>query len=206
MLKKCFLVFCAAALFLTGCGKASQKQKAKYRIGVSIPAATHGWSAGVIWHAEQVRDQLQKENPDADIIVKTHPDTMTGNRGGYFTGLVPHDNIYTQTEPINPISLIKYVDKVYVCTTQFGFEALMCGKDVRVFGMPFYANWGLTQDELTCERRTNTRTLEEVFYLAYIAYSHYVHPETKQIIEIEEAMDYLLQLRDEYMELKRGNK
>lgn len=147
-----------------------------------------------------------KENPDADIIVKTHPDTMTGNRGGYFTGLVPHDNIYTQTEPINPISLIKYVDKVYVCTTQFGFEALMCGKDVRVFGMPFYANWGLTQDELTCERRTNTRTLEEVFYLAYIAYSHYVHPETKQIIEIEEAMDYLLQLRDEYMELKRGNK
>jgi ribose transport system substrate-binding protein len=74
MLKKCFLVFCAAALFLTGCGKASQKQKAKYRIGVSIPAATHGWSAGVIWHAEQVRDQLQKENPDAEILITTCTD------------------------------------------------------------------------------------------------------------------------------------
>ena len=74
MLKKCFLVFCAAALFLTGCGKASQKQKAKYKIGVSIPAATHGWSAGVIWHAEQVRDQLQKENPDAEILITTCTD------------------------------------------------------------------------------------------------------------------------------------
>lgn len=147
-----------------------------------------------------------KENPDADIIVKTHPDTMTGNRGGYYTGLKQHDNIYTQTEPINPISLIKYVDKVYVCTTQFGFEALMCGKEVRVFGMPFYAGWGLTQDEQICERRTNKRSLEEIFYLAYILYSYYINPETKQVCEIEDAMDYLLDLREEYRQLKEGNK
>ena len=37
-------------------------------------------------------------------------DTMSGTREGYYTGLKPHDNVYTQTEPINPISLIKYVD------------------------------------------------------------------------------------------------
>ncbi len=139
-----------------------------------------------------------KENPDADIIIKTHPDTMTGRRGGYFTGLKAHDNIYTQTEPINPISLIKYVDKVYVCTTQFGFEALMCGKEVHVFGMPFYSGWGLTVDEQTCERRTNTRSLEEIFYITYILYSHYINPETKQKCELEEAMEYLLGLREEY--------
>ena len=137
------------------------------------------------------------ENPDADIIVKTHPDTIAG-AGGYYKELQPHDNIYTQTEPINPISLIKYVDKVYVCTTQFGFEALMCGKEVHVFGMPFYAGWGLTHDRLKCERRTNTRSLEEVFYIAYIIYSHYVNPEKECCCEIEEAMDYLLKLRDEY--------
>ena len=143
-----------------------------------------------------------KENPNADIIVKTHPDTITGNVGGYYTKLKTHDNIYTQTSPINPISLIKYVDKVYVCSTQFGFEALMCGKDVRVFGMPFYAGWGLTEDEQICERRTNQRSLEEVFYLAYIVYSHYVNPETGKRCEIEEAMDYLLKLREEYLNTK----
>lgn len=137
------------------------------------------------------------ENPDADIIVKTHPDTIAG-AGGYYKGLKAFDNIYTQTEPINPISLIKYVDKVYVCTTQFGFEALMCGKEVHVFGMPFYAGWGLTHDRQKCERRTNTRTLEEVFYIAYIMYTYYVNPDKKCRCEIEEAMDYLLKLRDEY--------
>jgi capsular polysaccharide export protein len=151
---------------------------------------------------EKMLECAIKENPDADIIVKTHPDTMTGNRGGYYTGLKQHDNIYTQTEPINPISLIKYVDKVYVCSTQFGFEALMCGKEVRVFGMPFYAGWGLTNDEQTCPRRTNKRSLEEIFYLAYIVYSFYVNPETQKECEIEEAMDYLLKLREEYVNSK----
>lgn len=137
------------------------------------------------------------ENPNADIIIKTHPDTIAG-AGGYYKGLKAHDNIYTQTEAINPISLIKYVDKVYVCTTQFGFEALMCGKEVHVFGMPFYAGWGLTNDRQKCERRTNTRTLEEVFYIAYIMYSYYVNPDKQCRCEIEDAMDYLLKLREEY--------
>lgn len=144
------------------------------------------------------------ENPDADIIVKTHPDTMSGNRGGYFTGLKQHDNVYPLTEPINPISLIEYCDKVYVCTTQFGMEALMCNKEVHVFGVPFYQGWGLTIDEQICERRTNKRTVEELFYIAYIMYSHYVNPETKSRCEIEEAMDYLLKLRDEYFRESTG--
>ena len=143
-----------------------------------------------------------KENPDADIIVKTHPDTMTGKKGGYYTELKEHDNIYLQKTPINPISLIKYVDKVYVCSTQLGFEALMCGKEVHTFGMPFYAGWGLTVDAQTCNRRHNTRTLEEIFYIAYIMYSYYVNPNTNKVCEIEDAIDYLLKLREEYKTYK----
>ncbi len=141
------------------------------------------------------------ENPDADIIIKTHPDALakgTERKGGYYSHIVPHDNVYTITETINPISLIKSVDKVYVCTTQLGFEALMCGKEVHTFGMPFYAGWGLTHDYLTCARRTHVRSLEEIFYIAYIMYSFYVNPDRKCRCEIEEAMDYLLKLREEY--------
>ncbi len=134
------------------------------------------------------------ENPDADIIIKTHPDTIAGKKG-YYTNIEECDNIYKQTEAINPISLIQYVDKVYVCTSQFGFEALMCKKEVHVFGMPFYAGWGLTHDRQVCERRSNRRTLEEVFYLAYITYSWYVNPKTNSICEIEESMDYLIKAR-----------
>ena len=138
-----------------------------------------------------------KENPDADIIIKTHPDTIAG-AGGYYTFLKQKRNIYLQTTPINPISLIQYCDKVYVCTTQFGFEALMCNKEVHVYGMPFYAGWGLTVDYQKCERRTNKRSLEEIFYIAYIMYSFYVNPEKQCRCEIENAMEYLINLRNEY--------
>ena len=138
-----------------------------------------------------------KYNPNADIILKTHPDTKTG-ASGYYVNIKPHDNIYLMTDPINPISLLKYVDEIYVCTSQFGFEALMCGKKVHVYGMPFYAGWGITDDRIKCKRRTNTRTLEEIFYIFYIMYTYYVNPDKKCRCEIEEAMDYLLKLRDEY--------
>lgn len=140
-----------------------------------------------------------KENPNADIIVKIHPDTIAG-AGGYYSNLKEENNIFIQKDPINPISLLKYVDKVYVCTSQLGFEALMCGKEVCVFGMPFYAGWGLTKDHQTLERRNNKRSLEELFFITYIMYSFYVNPIKKASCEIEEAMDYLLNVRRDYFE------
>ena len=147
-----------------------------------------------------------KENPGADIIVKTHPDAIapgTKRPLGYYSTLEERDNLYILREPINPISLIKYVDKVYVCTTQFGFEALMCGKEVHTFGMPFYAGWGLTIDKLKNPRRTAKRTLEEIFYIAYIKNTRYVDPVAQKPCSIERAIEYLIDLRVEYQEYKK---
>ena len=108
------------------------------------------------------------------------------------------DNVYTYTRPINPISLVQYVDKVYVVTSQLGYEALMCNKEVHVFGMPFYAGWGVTHDRQVCSRRTHKRSVEEIFYITYILYSFYVNPEKQVPCEIEEAIDILISLREEY--------
>ena len=149
------------------------------------------------------REMLQaavRENPTSDIIVKTHPDTLaTGSqrKRGYYSYLRAEGNVHLLTTPINPIALLKTCDKVYVCSTQLGFEALLCGKEVHVFGMPFYAGWGLTVDALTCPRRTMRRSLEEIFYIAYILCSHYINPETGRRCEIEAAMAYLLKLREQ---------
>ncbi|MDB5045838.1 MAG: monosaccharide transporter substrate-binding protein family [Deinococcus sp.] len=46
----------------------------KQIIGVSIPSADHGWTAGVVYHANQAKAQLQKLYPTAQIIVKTAKD------------------------------------------------------------------------------------------------------------------------------------
>lgn len=142
-----------------------------------------------------------KENYNADIIIKTHPDALVKNSERakcYYSSEDIKENVYLMAEEINPISLLEIVDKVYVCTSQLGFEALMMGKEVHVFGMPFYAGYGLTIDYQKCERRKNNRTLEEIFYITYINYSYYVNPEKEERCEIEEAIDYLIKLRRKY--------
>lgn len=65
MKKHVFLSIALAAIaFLSGCGN---KEKAKQlKIGVSIPAATHGWSGGVVWEAEQNKI---KNASKAEIII-----------------------------------------------------------------------------------------------------------------------------------------
>lgn len=47
---------------------------AETTIGVSIPAADHGWTAGVVYHANRVAEKLEAAYPDLDVIVKTSPD------------------------------------------------------------------------------------------------------------------------------------
>lgn len=141
-----------------------------------------------------------EENPDADIIIKTHPETVNGARSGYYSNLESTGNVHIITSPINPISLINYAEKVYVCTSQFGFEALMCNKEVHVFGIPFYAGWGLTKDRQNCSRRTHKRSLEELFFITYILYSIYIDPEKKYRCEIETAINYIIDLRNRYFQ------
>jgi ribose transport system substrate-binding protein len=43
-------------------------------IAVSIPAADHGWTGGVVFHAERVAKLLEASHPGLKIVVKTSPD------------------------------------------------------------------------------------------------------------------------------------
>lgn len=49
----------------------------KKTIGVSIPAADHGWTAGVVFHAERIAKKLMEEHPGLNVIVKTSPDAAS---------------------------------------------------------------------------------------------------------------------------------
>lgn len=40
-------------------------------IGVSIPAATHGWAGGLNWHAEAAKTRLEKLHPTVKIVIAT---------------------------------------------------------------------------------------------------------------------------------------
>lgn len=143
-------------------------------------------------------ERAKRENPDADILVKTHPDTMAGKKAGkkgYFQDIRESGNVYKITFPINPYSLMEICDKVYVCSSGMGMEALMAGKEVHVFGMPFYAGWGLTIDDQHLERRTNKRTLEELFYIFYCMYTHWVNPNKGEKTSLDNVIDSMVSMR-----------
>ncbi|TNC64894.1 substrate-binding domain-containing protein [Rubellimicrobium roseum] len=58
-----------AALIAT----AATAQDGKTVIAVSIPAATHGWTGGVVYHAEQAEQEIEAAFPDIDVVLKTSP-------------------------------------------------------------------------------------------------------------------------------------
>ena len=83
-----------------------------------------------------------------------------------------------------------------MCTSQFGFEALLAGKRVTTYGVPFYSNWGVTIDKQKVPRRQNNRTIEEIFYIFYVLYTFWFNPETNNSSTIEQVIDYMIKLRD----------
>ena len=139
------------------------------------------------------------ENQDSDIFIKIHPDVKaSGTLRGYYSDYKEHDNIHVINDDVNPITLLNSVDVVYVCTSQMGFEALISGKKVKCFGMPFYAGWGVTEDYVKLTRRTQKRSVEEIFFAAYIMYTNYVDPFNGTKIEIEDAINKIIELRECY--------
>lgn len=148
------------------------------------------------------------ENPDAEIIIKTHPDVITGKKNGCFSLDKKNKRIRIISELINPISLIKQVDSVYVATSQLGFEALLLGKLVVCFGVPFYAGWGVTDDRAdkqlpVFQRRNISRSINEIFTASYILYSHYIHPDTRAPCQLEEIIEYF-KLQYKYFVINQG--
>ncbi|MDB5658154.1 MAG: putative transporter, periplasmic solute-binding protein [Cypionkella sp.] len=64
------LVTAASILAMAATGAFAQDKKV---IAVSIPAATHGWTGGVVYHAEQAEKEIEAAFPNIDVIVKTSP-------------------------------------------------------------------------------------------------------------------------------------
>lgn len=150
-------------------------------------------------NADNVNVELLKvarrNNPDAYIIYKPHPDVSSGLRKGAVDRSEMLRYVDAVIEDVDIIDLIEQCDQVETMTSLSGFEALLRGKDVVVHGLPFYAGWGLTRDFTISPRRTRLRSIDELIYLALIRYSRYVDPSTFRLCEPESLIDALQQLR-----------
>lgn len=140
--------------------------------------------------AELVQAAL-RERPDAEIIVKTHPDVVSGHKGSGPARVLQHARVRLVTAAANPIAMLEQVDEVYVMTSLLGFEALLMGLPVTCFGAPFYSGWGVTQDRVPVPRRTARRSVEQIFAAAYLLYARYIDPVTGEPAEIERVIEHI---------------
>ena len=141
------------------------------------------------------------ENPDAILWIKIHPDVLTGKKQGHLTEYLSDENVRILSENINPITLLRKMDKVYTATSQMGFEACMMRKNVVVFGVPWYAGWGITDDrhpdvsKLQADNRRREATLTEVFAASYLQYCRYLNPYTNERGDIFDVIHYLVNMQ-----------
>jgi capsular polysaccharide export protein len=140
------------------------------------------------WTNNDLVRLARKENPDAEIIYKPHPDVLTGRRAIQSN---PNEIAHLAKVIVEPLSLVdsfQTVDHVYTITSLSGFEALLRGIPVTTVGAPFYSGWGLTDDRQVTNRRTRKLTIEEIFAGAYILYPRYVDPYSKESLSLKETI------------------
>jgi capsular polysaccharide export protein len=165
---------------------------------ILIADQTKGDASISLGHADErsfkrMLDAALQENPDKTILIKIHPEVAAGIKQGHFElkNLRTNPRIKLLTDDVHPVGLIENADAIYTVTSQIGFEGLLWDKPVRVFGMPFYAGWGLTQDEQERPERRSNIDLTQLIHAALIKYPRYIDPETLQPCEVEYLIDWI---------------
>jgi len=130
----------------------------------------------------------QQENPGARIVIKTHPETAGGHRPGHFGPEHTGDRISLCTVPVSPWTLMEGAVAVYTVSSQLGFESILAGHRPQVFGQPFYAGWGLSEDRTPVDRRQRRLTRAQLVAGALILYPRWYDPYRDRLCGLEDVL------------------
>jgi len=135
--------------------------------------------------------QAREDHPTARLLIKTHPETTLGLRAGHFGPEDEGAGVSLLTAPVSPRGLLDGAIAVYTVSSQLGFEAVLAGHRPKVFGQPFYAGWGLTDDRTPPPRRKRVLTRTQLFAGAMILAPHWFDPCRDRLASFEEALNQL---------------
>ncbi|MEM7471327.1 MAG: capsular polysaccharide biosynthesis protein [Pseudomonadota bacterium] len=133
----------------------------------------------------------QQDHPGARILIKSHPDTVAGFRDGHFGPEHLNERMELVTARYSPQQLFAGAIAVYTVSSGMGFEAILAGHKPVVFGQPFYAGWGLTEDHQPIDRRQRRLTRAQLFAGAMMLYPKWYDPYRDRLCEIEQVIDTL---------------
>ena len=147
----------------------------------------------------------RKAEPEAFIVYKPHPDVLAGGRLGELGDAMESLADLVVTDAALP-ELLGHVDELHTLCSLSGFEALLRGVSVVTYGLPFYAGWGLTRDQLLEHpellpadfdlaafraRRWRQLGLDELVAGVLLQYPVYVDPCTGDRVNAETAVAVL---------------
>lgn len=183
------------------------KQKKLLIVGQVEDDLSIKYCGSVITTNQDLIARVRQDNPQAYLLYKPHPDVEMGLRMGKVHQVVLSlvDAVATDVS-IN--DCLMWVDEVHTISSQTGFEALLRGKTVVCYGLPFYAGWGLTVDKdinqspkcAYLARRQKKRdkacnntilTMEQLLYMVLIDYPLYRLPNGYGLAQVEQVIAYL---------------
>ncbi len=145
-----------------------------------------------------------EENPGQAIVVKTHPETAAGHRAGHFGPQDASPLVALVAAPVDPWTLMAGATAVYTVSSGLGFEAILAGHKPRVFGTPWYAGWGLTEDTEIFPRRSRRLTRVQAFAAAMLLYPTWYDPHHDQLCGVEQVLGALEARARAFREDRRG--
>ncbi|MFM2388638.1 MAG: hypothetical protein RLZZ437_193, partial [Pseudomonadota bacterium] len=135
----------------------------------------------------QMLAAARADHPGKRLVIKTHPETVGGYRAGHF---VPADGDVL-TAPVSPWAVLAGAAAVYTVSSQLGWEAVLAGHRPVVFGQPWYAGWGVTDDRAPVARRGRVLTAQQMFAAAMILMPVWYDPCRDRLTTLEGAIDQM---------------
>ena len=140
------------------------------------------------------------ENPGSPVLIKGHPETRLGRRPGYLDrGLIEEararnpavadavaaGRLSLFTDAVPPRDLAAVARRIYAVSSLLGFETLIAGASVSLFGKSFYAGWGLTDDRMPATGRRGAVPLVCLIAAAYRDYLTFMCPQHRRPCSID---------------------
>ena len=132
------------------------------------------------------------DHPGAPILVRSHPETSAGLRPGHLHASDLRVGETFCDQPVSPWRLVEGARAVYAVSSQLAFEAMLAGHRPVLFGRPFYAGWGLSDDRSPPARPGRVPVpVEQLFAASHLLAPTWYDPCRDRLTDFHGAVDQL---------------
>lgn len=136
-------------------------------------------------------EAARAEHPGRPLVIRTHPETAARLRKGHFSAADLRPGEMLCHWPVSPWRLVEEAAAVYAVSSQLGYEALLAGHRPVLFGTPFYAGWGLTDDRVPAPARRSPASREALFAASHLLAPVWYDPCRDRLTDFDGAVDQL---------------